>query len=217
MKRFHPSPALGISLIALFVALGGTSYAAINSLPRNSVGTTQLKASAVTSSKIATGAVTAMKINTNGLTVPEAAHASSADTATDAASLGGIAPSLYQRTILPSGRMEAGVYGVGDNAPPGVTFYTAVTFPVPLAAKISASHAVFVDGLHATHCSGPGHADAGYLCVYQISKDGTTNGGHLFDPVVGDGASKVGLVLAFQHDGAGGPAESLGVWAVRAP
>ena len=34
-----PSPALVISLIALFVALGGTSYAAINALPKNSVGT----------------------------------------------------------------------------------------------------------------------------------------------------------------------------------
>jgi len=46
-----PSPALVISLLALFVALGGTSYAAIN-LPRNSVGTKQLKKGAVTGKKI---------------------------------------------------------------------------------------------------------------------------------------------------------------------
>ena len=40
-----------VALLALFVALGGTSYAAI-SLPRNSVGTPQLKKNAVTSAKV---------------------------------------------------------------------------------------------------------------------------------------------------------------------
>ena len=79
-----PSPALVISLIALFVALGGTSFAAINALPKNSVGSKQLKKNAVTGSKIKNGAVTAGKINTSGLTVPNATHATSADSATNA-------------------------------------------------------------------------------------------------------------------------------------
>src|ERR671916_393188 len=39
------------STLALAVALGGTSYAAV-ALPRNSVGNKQLKTSAVTSSKV---------------------------------------------------------------------------------------------------------------------------------------------------------------------
>jgi len=83
-RRLHaPSPALVISLIALFVALGGTSYAAIH-LPRNSVGTKQLKKNAVTTRKIKKHAVTAAKINPKGLTVPNAKHAASADTATSA-------------------------------------------------------------------------------------------------------------------------------------
>ncbi len=51
-KRMRPSPALVISLVALFVALGGTSYAAINALPKNSVGTKQLKNGAVTAAKL---------------------------------------------------------------------------------------------------------------------------------------------------------------------
>jgi len=79
-----PSPALIVSLIALFVALGGTSYAAIQ-LPKNSVGTKQLKKSAVTGVKIKAGAVTATKIDATGLTVPHAAHATSADSAANAA------------------------------------------------------------------------------------------------------------------------------------
>jgi|SRR5579884_1856149 len=84
---------MAVSLAALFVALGGTSYAAF-ALPKNSVGTKQLKNGAVTTkkikngavtnSKIANGAVTASKINTAGLTVPNALHASSADNATTA-------------------------------------------------------------------------------------------------------------------------------------
>jgi hypothetical protein len=78
-----PSPALVISLIALFIALGGTTYAA-TSLPKNSVGTKQLKNGAVTTKKIKKGAVVASKINPAGLTVPNATHATSADSATNA-------------------------------------------------------------------------------------------------------------------------------------
>ena len=48
----RPSPALVISCVALALALGGTSFAAVSALPKNSVGTAQLKASAVTSAKV---------------------------------------------------------------------------------------------------------------------------------------------------------------------
>jgi len=87
-----PSPAFVISLIALFIALGGTTYAATG-LPKNSVGTKQLKKSAVTGPKIKNKAVTAAKINTSGLTVPNALHATSADSATNATHATSAAPS----------------------------------------------------------------------------------------------------------------------------
>jgi len=45
-----------IALTALFVALGGSSYAAL-SLPRGSVGATQLRAGAVTSAKVRDGSL----------------------------------------------------------------------------------------------------------------------------------------------------------------
>jgi hypothetical protein len=54
MKR--PSPAIVISCLALFVALGGTSYAAIK-LPKNSVGGKQIKKNAVTSAKVKNGSL----------------------------------------------------------------------------------------------------------------------------------------------------------------
>ena len=52
LRRFRPSPAMVIACIALGVALGRTSVAAIQALPKNSVGTKQLKGNAVISAKV---------------------------------------------------------------------------------------------------------------------------------------------------------------------
>jgi hypothetical protein len=51
LLRHRPSPAIVVACVALLLALGGVSYAA-TALPRNSVGTAQLKTNAVTSSKV---------------------------------------------------------------------------------------------------------------------------------------------------------------------
>jgi hypothetical protein len=51
MRLRKPTPSMLIALLALFVALGGSSYAALQ-LPRGSVGTKQLKNNAVTSPKV---------------------------------------------------------------------------------------------------------------------------------------------------------------------
>src|SRR5437763_15906565 len=91
MSRLHlraPSPALMVSMIALIVALGGTSYAAYT-LPKNSVGTSQLRNKAVTTKKIRNGAVTRSKMNFRGVTVPKAR------TAANATALGGHPASAY--------------------------------------------------------------------------------------------------------------------------
>jgi hypothetical protein len=65
----RPSPALVISCVALTVALGGTSYATVLNVPRNSVGPPQLKNAAVTNKKLAANAVTSAKV-LNGSLLP---------------------------------------------------------------------------------------------------------------------------------------------------
>src|SRR3954466_7923748 len=49
-----------VSYLALFVALGGTSYAALK-LPANSVGTKQIKRHAVTPSKLSSGVLSSLR------------------------------------------------------------------------------------------------------------------------------------------------------------
>jgi hypothetical protein len=61
-----PSPAMIVALIALFVALSGTSYAVVK-LPPNSVGTPQLKSNAVTGPKVKDGSLSASDFAAGGL------------------------------------------------------------------------------------------------------------------------------------------------------
>ena len=56
----RPSPALVISLVALFVALGGTGYAAF-AIPRNSVGSPQIINHSVRATDLSPKAVAALK------------------------------------------------------------------------------------------------------------------------------------------------------------
>jgi hypothetical protein len=55
-----------VGYVALFVALGGTSYAAAQ-LPRNSVGTAQIRANAITSSKVRNGSLLPQDFKTGKL------------------------------------------------------------------------------------------------------------------------------------------------------
>jgi hypothetical protein len=105
----RPSPAMVVALIALSAVLGPSAIAAVKShLAKNSVGSRQIKAQAVTSGKIANNAVTGAKVAGHSLTgsdidiaklgtVPTATnaeHAASSD------SLGGHAAACPSATTL---------------------------------------------------------------------------------------------------------------------
>jgi hypothetical protein len=118
--RRLPSPAMVVACIALAVALGGTSYAAIK-LPRNSVGTQQLQNNAVVASKLSARSVGPQKLQNNAVTtrtvkdgqltgakivestlakVPSAANA---DTAANAALAGGNTVKRFTTVVAPGG------------------------------------------------------------------------------------------------------------------
>ncbi len=63
----RPSPAMVVACVALLVALGGTSVAAVSQLARNSVGPAQLQFAAVTSPKIRSNAVNSSKVANRSL------------------------------------------------------------------------------------------------------------------------------------------------------
>jgi hypothetical protein len=73
--RSHLSFANVISMIALFVALGGASYAAVN-LPKNSVGPKQIKKRAVRGKHINKNAVSRSKIQGNAVNGGKVANGS---------------------------------------------------------------------------------------------------------------------------------------------
>jgi hypothetical protein len=82
-----------MATIAVFIALGGSAYAALK-LPKNSVGTKQLKKNAVTGVKVKNGTLTDQDIDVSTLgRVPSAATAGSAATA-DRATIAGDADTL---------------------------------------------------------------------------------------------------------------------------
>jgi hypothetical protein len=58
VRRRRPSAGVVLAIVALFVALGGSSYAAV-SLPKASVGAPQIKQSAVNSKKVQDGSLLA--------------------------------------------------------------------------------------------------------------------------------------------------------------
>jgi hypothetical protein len=85
LARLRPSPAMVVGCIALGVALGGTSVAAVQALPKNSVGTKQLKNNAVTSPKVKNNTISGADVNEASLgTVPSATNATNAANATNA-------------------------------------------------------------------------------------------------------------------------------------
>lgn len=112
----------GVLLFAVFVMLGGTALAA--GLPKNSVGTKQLKQNAVNGSKVKDGSLSGADINVSTLgTVPSATRASVADNAThaenashadNAAQLGGLLASAFQLRV--SGGCSAGTSIASVNA-----------------------------------------------------------------------------------------------------
>jgi hypothetical protein len=101
--RHRPSPAMVIALLALFIAMAGTGYAATQ-LPANSVGSNQLKNNAVVRVKIKNNAVNGAKVldgSLRGADIKESSlakvpSATLADTATHASGAAALDKATYR-------------------------------------------------------------------------------------------------------------------------
>jgi hypothetical protein len=125
----RPSPALVVACIALLVALGGTSVAAVGQLANNSVGTAQLKNNAVTTPKIKNNAVTAPKIASNAV--------AAAKIASNAVGAAKIASNAVTGAKVQDGSLAAADLAAGTLPPPSNAFARFANGPLPVPDAIS--------------------------------------------------------------------------------
>jgi hypothetical protein len=184
-----------VSSLALFVALGGVSYAA-TSLPRGSVGPQQIRAEAVRTGKLADGAVTAAKL---GKGVRERL-----------ASLGG-APAVTTPTSTPESVKHAETADRAVTAGHAETADRAGTASHADAADkaAAADHAETAD-----RAATAGHAEtadeAGTADLATTSEDAEALGGQpadhylTADSVLGSGQTEAGDYIAAAGNGEAG-------------
>src|SRR3954453_203853 len=127
------------SCLALFIALGGTSYA-VTSLPRNSVGSSQLRSKSVGSSELKSSAVTSRTIKNRSISTSDmstSARASLRGTPGPAGPAGPTGPAgVSLRAAVPSGGTVAAGNATRALHTGGTNEY-AVEFPRDLAGCIS--------------------------------------------------------------------------------
>jgi hypothetical protein len=217
-----------MSSIAVFVVLGGGAYAAAT-LPKNSVGSKQIKANAVTSSKVKNGSLLSSDFKPGQLVagapgpVGPAGPAGAAGAAGakgekgekgDKGDKGDAGPLL---TTLPSGKTLRGGwgFGYGPSATDRVT-EGPISFQVPLTISPTVE-IVQAGGSPTEHCAGTftdPTAAPGFLCIYTAFVNG---GGPLGTYALADGSDdyRFGAEVYFFSNG-DTIAEASGTWAVTA-
>jgi hypothetical protein len=122
-SKLKLEPSIVIATLALFVALGGTSYAI-----SNTINGSLLKNRSVAGKKLKKHTVTGTEVKVSTFPKVPAAHkADLATNATNSASLGGFASSKWQRKCLP-GAVAAYAYVKGS--PTFSAAYTSANPPV---------------------------------------------------------------------------------------
>lgn len=230
----RPSHATLVAYAALFIALGGVSYAAAI-LPKNSVGSKQIKSKSVKGSDLANNAVSSPKVKDGSLLSkdfapgqlvsgdpgPQGPKGDPGTNGTDGAT-GPAGP--FPSGNAPRGATIRGTYAARERYDGGsVAAFDSISFgfqlesaPVAHYIKIGATPPVTCPGTASNPQASPGH-----LCVYEslYSSGGAESGERdVFNP-----ASPTGSSGAASRWGAAVRAEGtnqasvFGVWAVTAP
>ena len=166
-RRFgRPSPAIILASIALLIALGGTSVAAVSAVvPRNSVGTPQLQANAVVSQKVRNGSLLRADFangqipkGPRGPAGPRGAQGP-AGPAGAAGPAGPAGPGAKWALVRPDGSVIASSGGVTLTAKPGagqyiLDFGAQVTGKLIIASSARANDPEFRGVVSAGPCGG---------------------------------------------------------------
>jgi hypothetical protein len=128
-SRFRPSPALIISLIALFVSVSGVAWAAAtigtNDIKNGAVTAEKLHNNSVNTQKIVDGAVTAPKLHNNAVTNPKIAN-------------GAVSAAKIQNNAIASQKIATDAVGASKLAPV-VTRTNSISVPANSARQVSQS------------------------------------------------------------------------------
>jgi hypothetical protein len=198
-----------LSTLCLFLLVGGgAAYAATQLLPKNSVGSKQLKKGAVTPAKLSSAAK-------RGLTGPQGPQGVPGKE-------GPAGRNLTATTPLASGVTETGVFaaaGGGPGAAAGAMMTATASFVQPLPAPLDLKHVIYLaEGeTSAPHCPGEGHADPGYFCAYT----GYAQNAEIFttfeDPRTGNAGAGRNGTNAYGRTLVAERGNIAGTWAVTAP
>ncbi len=214
----------GVAYLALFVALGGTSYAAFR-LPKNSVGTKQLKNGAVTAAKVKKGTLKGVDFakgqipdgprGLTGATGPAGPAGSTG--AAGAQGPGGTRgpkgdPGSFA-TQLPGGETIRGAYsvGAGTGLAIGLQAFGSISFVTDLGAE---PEVVVVAEGESPPIECPGsvlrpEAEPGFLCIFEEKATNTSG-------VTVSSKYTFGVTITVESTGVGAFA-STGTWAATAP
>jgi hypothetical protein len=210
-----------LALLALFVVLGGTSYAAVNALPKNSVGSKQVINGSLQTLDLSKKAKKALKGNRGprGFTGAQGARG-----VTGAQGVAGARGATGPAGPFPSGDVPSattlrGGYELDDVASGGGQI---AGFPVGFGFSISANTTAHVIAPGATppaQCPGTAaspQAQPGHLCIYAVNQGNSTV--VVINPVdnVSGSASRYGFGIWITSSAAGS-FWSRGTWAVTAP
>ncbi|MGH2941543.1 MAG: hypothetical protein ACRDLN_02025 [Solirubrobacteraceae bacterium] len=198
-----------VAYLALFVALGGTSYAAIR-LPANSVGTKQLRASSVTSAKVRNGSLRPQDFASGGVRRgprgPEGPKG-------DPGPFGGALPSgktLRGRWAVSGLNADA---GAGDVASAAISFGFQLAAPPARRFVLGASDPPQCPGTAAAPEAAPGT-----LCFYVEFQININNQLETIIGTTPGATSREGAeVYATNANAAVGGYGARGSWAVTAP
>jgi hypothetical protein len=125
--RAHITYANVMASLAMFVALGGTTYA-VASLPRNSVGASQIRPNSVGKSEIRRGAVRSTEVRDRSVQLQDISLSARASLRGRPGPVGPMGPMgppgvPLSAAVEDSGRVSSGTPGVAVEHPPGTSNY----------------------------------------------------------------------------------------------